>query len=213
MSQKKGDWLQNTGDGARQEDSQATSRSQFGRQKSRSALRAFRRAGIVRDAMQSSEQRGEEIQESSGGSGSSGRPSRDGSPPIPHVFLANRGSDGALARELATRLMEKDVGVWFDGWEIVGGDNFVQKMDQGLLECRGALLLLSDRSLEGSWTEQEYHAMLARSVEPENRVARSASDGGGPRPKPFVIPIRAGDVDVRVVRDAQLRCSLRSLAD
>ncbi|MEY2933636.1 MAG: hypothetical protein RL033_4385 [Pseudomonadota bacterium] len=79
--------------------------------------------------------------------------------------------------------MARGIDVWFDRWEIVGSDNFAQKMAHGIQRCHGALLLLGDRALEGSWTEREYQAWLARQVEPESRVEHA--------PKPLLIPIEA----------------------
>lgn len=97
----------------------------------------------------------------------------------PRVFLAHRSIDKDAARNLATKL-RADFGldVWFDEWEIGGGDDFVAGMEGGIDAADGGLILVGLEGVGDSWTAEEYAALLTR-----HREHR----GAGPRP--FVIPV------------------------
>lgn len=97
----------------------------------------------------------------------------------PRVYLIHRSLAKDQARAIAIALRARGVDCWFDGWEIVAGDNFVFKMEDGLRRADGCLVLLTGDGIgEGSWSHEEYAYFAARMV--ENR-------GGGSQA--FVIPL------------------------
>src|SRR5690606_15348207 len=73
--------------------------------------------------------------------------------------------------------------VWVRGWEVIPGDNNVEKIDEGIMRARGGLILLSGRALEG-WDSAQYDALVAR-------VAQRGHEGA------FLMPVLHGaDVEV-----------------
>lgn len=103
-------------------------------------------------------------------------------PRPPFVYLIHRGEDKPAARLLAESLLDRGIDVWFDEWEIVGGDLVVGKMEQGLATCDGAIVFLSEHGVGKRWASEEYEAMLAM-------ISSALPD----RPKPFLIPVVHGN--------------------
>ncbi|HMN95564.1 MAG TPA: CHAT domain-containing protein, partial [Phycisphaerales bacterium] len=100
----------------------------------------------------------------------------------PRVYLVHRQADSALAESIAAFLREAGIDCWFDGWEILGGDQFVAKMDLGLKQADGGLILLTEQGVgTGTWSSEEFAALMRKVVEERERV-----------PRPFLIPIEAG---------------------
>ena len=97
----------------------------------------------------------------------------------PRVFLAHRRVDKEAAQALAAILRtDHGIDVWFDAWEILGGDNFVQKMEAGIDAADGGIVFVGQEGVPPSWTYEEYSALLVK--EREHR---------GPGPAPFVSPV------------------------
>ena len=48
------------------------------------------------------------------------------------VFLSHSAKDKPVARDLAERLREAGLTVWFDEWEIRPGDSIPSKIEEGL---------------------------------------------------------------------------------
>ncbi len=97
---------------------------------------------------------------------------------VPVVFVAHRKDDVGVARHIADGLHERGIHAWFDDYEIVAGDDFVARMEQGLAAAHGGVVVLSSAGLAGSWTYAEYTALLQRTV---------TFRGEGQRP--FLIPV------------------------
>jgi len=96
----------------------------------------------------------------------------------PRVFVAHRRETKDQSRKLAHWLLNAGVDVWFDEWEIRGGDNFILKMNEGLQSCVGAVLVIGPSGVEDSWSSREYSTLMAWWHNPR-------ADGI----KPFIIPV------------------------
>lgn len=79
---------------------------------------------------------------------------------MPRVFLSYTFDDSDLARSLAERLQASGIDTWWAEWCIRPGDSLRQRIDEGLSGCTHFLVLLTPRSIEKPWVNQEMDAGL-----------------------------------------------------
>lgn len=75
------------------------------------------------------------------------------------VFLSHSSEDKAIVRELAKRLREDGLSVWFDEWEIKPGDHIPTKIDEGLEGSEFLVLCLSVAALSSDWAALESRSL------------------------------------------------------
>jgi hypothetical protein len=88
----------------------------------------------------------------------------------PKAFVSYAGQDGELAEAIARGLIAEGIEIFLDRWEILPGDNFVQKLNEGLRRAEFFILLLSSYSLNRVWPKAEQDAATVRMVEDNARV-------------------------------------------
>jgi hypothetical protein len=88
----------------------------------------------------------------------------------PKAFVSYAGEDRDIAKAIAEGLMAKGVDAFFDRWEILPGDNFVAKLNEGLARAEFFVLLLSEHSLTKVWPKAEQNAATVRMVEEDAHV-------------------------------------------
>jgi hypothetical protein len=71
------------------------------------------------------------------------------------IFLSHARKDGALARQLAERLMRAGFAVWLPEDEIAPGDNWAKKVGKALDEAEWMVLLLTPAAMESDWLRQD----------------------------------------------------------
>jgi hypothetical protein len=98
------------------------------------------------------------------------------------VFLSYSSKDQTLVRELAERLKNDGLRVWFDEWEIRAGDNIPFKVEQGLESSRHLLLCMSANAFGSDWAALESQTFRFR--DPLNKKRR-------------FIPLRLDDAEPR----------------
>jgi hypothetical protein len=76
----------------------------------------------------------------------------------PVAFLCHASEDKNVVRRLANDLMAHGVEVFFDEWEIRGGDSLRQKIDAGLDRCTHFVAVLSPTSICKPWVNSEMDA-------------------------------------------------------
>jgi hypothetical protein len=81
------------------------------------------------------------------------------------VFLSHSSEDKQVAGYIAQKLMKNGIDVWYDEWCIGPGDSIRQKIDMGLTDCTHFMVLLTPRSLEKPWVNQEMDAGLVRKLD------------------------------------------------
>jgi type III secretory pathway component EscV len=86
------------------------------------------------------------------------------------VFLSHSSADNNLARRVAENLRAANVEVWFDQWEVRVGEEFVQKIEQGLGDVDFVIVLLTRASVASEWVDREWR----RKVEDETQTKRVA---------------------------------------
>ncbi|MGH7556017.1 MAG: TIR domain-containing protein, partial [Longimicrobiales bacterium] len=81
------------------------------------------------------------------------------------VFLSYRSVDRERVREVGEALREAGIDAWLDEWEILPGDNFVTKINEGLEKCDVGVVFLSKASLEGKWHQDEITMLKVLAVD------------------------------------------------
>lgn len=79
-------------------------------------------------------------------------------PVQPNVFLCYTKKDRILAEKIAMGLFNRGIEVWWDKWEIRAGDSIVQKINEGLGDCTHFIVLLTPRSKDKPWVNDEMNA-------------------------------------------------------
>lgn len=81
--------------------------------------------------------------------------------PSKDVFICHASEDkDAIIRPLFEALTEAGISCWYDEAEIKWGDSIPQKVNEGLMVSRFALVVLSPVSARKNWPQAEMHALL-----------------------------------------------------
>ncbi|MFN0054223.1 MAG: TIR domain-containing protein [Planctomycetales bacterium] len=86
------------------------------------------------------------------------------------VFLSHSSRDKAKARQVAEKLHQMGLRVWFDEWSIIPGQLIGKAIDEGLEQSRILVLAMSKASFDSDWVTLETQAALFR--DPINRERR-----------------------------------------
>ena len=98
------------------------------------------------------------------------------------VFISHSSKDKPAVRELAQRLKDDGLRVWFDEWEIKPGDMIGLKIEQGLEQSRTLVLVMSANAFASDWVTLERHTAMFR--DPTNALRR-------------FIPLRLDDAEIK----------------
>jgi hypothetical protein len=71
------------------------------------------------------------------------------------VFLSHSSKDKAVVRDVANRLRDDGLTVWFDEWELKPGDNIPAKIEDGLERSHVLVLCMSANSFGSEWAQLE----------------------------------------------------------
>lgn len=85
-------------------------------------------------------------------------------PKCDKALLSHQETDREFVEALATHLCKNGVDVFFDKWDIQGGDSIPQEIENALLECNLFLYVLSPAARESKWVQHEYYAFLYRKI-------------------------------------------------
>lgn len=86
------------------------------------------------------------------------------------VYLCHSSEDKPAVRELAERLREDGLRVWFDEWNIQPGDRISKRIQYGLQHSRKLVLFMSPNTPDSEWVELETDAAIFRN--PSNSERR-----------------------------------------
>ena len=94
----------------------------------------------------------------------------------PRVFLSYTSADNELAKKTAEALQAAGIETWWDQWCIYPGDSLRRKIDEGIGGCTHFLVLLTPRSIDKPWVNQEMDAGLVRSLKDQCKFLPVRSD-------------------------------------
>ena len=95
------------------------------------------------------------------------------------VFLSHSAKDKAVVRDVAERLRQAGVKVWFDEWVLKQGDSIPAMIEEGLERSRVLVLCMSANAFGSDWAQLESHVPLSR---PAEQGALLPSPAARPRP-------------------------------
>jgi TIR domain len=84
------------------------------------------------------------------------------------VFVSY-GHEDAGDPVLAGNLHRAGFDVFVDEWELVGGDQFAGRLEEGIRRSANGVLVVSPHALSRPWVREEYAALLPQSVEQPGR--------------------------------------------
>jgi hypothetical protein len=79
-------------------------------------------------------------------------------------FLSHNKADKPVARNVGAHLTLVGMDVWFDEWELQGGDSIPGKLNSGLEAFDAFILMWSANANRSNWVRQELHSAIMRSV-------------------------------------------------
>ena len=86
------------------------------------------------------------------------------------VFISHATEDkDEIVRPLAKALIDQNIRVWYDEFELRIGDSLRNKIDDGLAQSRFGIVVLSQNFFEKNWTQYELDGLVAREMT-EGRV-------------------------------------------
>ena len=71
------------------------------------------------------------------------------------VFLCHSSKDKPFVKKLAEELSENGIRVWVDYEQILPGQDFTKRMEDGISECDFVIVVLTPNFLNGPWAQRE----------------------------------------------------------
>ena len=109
------------------------------------------------------------------------------------VFISHNRADKSFAREIGKFLRHKGVEVWFDEWDIYGGDSIIDKLEEGIEKSDYFALVVSPSAMKSNWVRQEIRAAISRRVQAENTTIIPLVVSPVPEMPPFLTDWRRID--------------------
>jgi hypothetical protein len=81
------------------------------------------------------------------------------------VFISHASEDKNLARNLAYKLEDSGLQVWFDSLQLNTGDSLRGKIDEGLAASEYGVVILSQAFFAKKWPQRELNGLLSREEE------------------------------------------------
>lgn len=87
------------------------------------------------------------------------------------AFISHATEDkDDLVRPLAGMLKEYGFRIWYDEFELEIGDSLRESIDQGLVNSRYGIVILSQKFLDKNWTKYELNSLVAKEIEGEKVI-------------------------------------------
>lgn len=114
------------------------------------------------------------------------------------IFISYSHKDKKFVDKLAMQLVQRNVNVWLDRWELAVGDSIVDRVQEAVDGSSALLVILSKASTSSEWCKKELSAGLLRELE-EKRVV--------------VMPVMLEDCDVPVFARGKMFADFRNNFD
>jgi hypothetical protein len=85
------------------------------------------------------------------------------------VFISYSHDDSEFVDKLALNLVQRNVYIWLDKWELSVGDSLLDKIQAAITEASALIIILSKSSVKSGWVRKELNAGLVRELD-EKRV-------------------------------------------
>ena len=90
----------------------------------------------------------------------------------PKFFVSYASEDRERFVEgFAKRLKDNGVDAWVAFWEMNPGDSLIEKIfDEGLANCDGVIVVLSENSVNKKWVREELNAAMVKKIEKDVKL-------------------------------------------
>jgi len=85
------------------------------------------------------------------------------------IFISYSSQDSDFAMKLSSQLVEHNLRVWIDKWEIKVGDSLIDRIQNAIEGASALLVILSKASVASEWCKKELNAGLMRELN-EKRI-------------------------------------------
>jgi hypothetical protein len=106
--------------------------------------------------------------------------------PMADIFISYSSNDAEKVGRLVEALKAKGANLWFDEEQILPGDDLIQKMSDGISQCRYYVICLSpsfEKKPPTSWVRKEFKmAMIKESTEGKQSIIPVRIKNGGSIP-------------------------------
>lgn len=85
------------------------------------------------------------------------------------IFISYSHQNKTFVDRLAAQLVQRNVNIWLDRWELSVGDSLVDRIQEAVDGASALLVILSKASVSSEWCKKELSAGLLRELE-EKRV-------------------------------------------
>ncbi len=91
---------------------------------------------------------------------------------IPDAFICHDSRDKEkFVRPLVHELAKRLVKVWYDEFSLSIGDSIVDKIDEGLRQCRFGIVIISENFLtRKKWTNREFRSLTTKEIDAGKKV-------------------------------------------
>lgn len=84
------------------------------------------------------------------------------------IFISHSSKDKEFVRDLAWKLKNLSLDVWYDEWAISIGDSIIDKIFEGLEDSDILIIVLSKNSVSSSWVKEELASANMRRISQRN---------------------------------------------
>jgi len=84
---------------------------------------------------------------------------------VADIFISYSSNDAVKVRRLVEALKDKGGNLWFDEEQILPGDDLIQKMSDGISQCRYYVICLSpsfEKKPPTSWVKKEFKMAILK---------------------------------------------------
>ncbi|WP_148612616.1 toll/interleukin-1 receptor domain-containing protein [Aeromonas sobria] len=114
------------------------------------------------------------------------------------IFISYSHENKSFVDKLAIQLVQKNVSVWMDRWELSIGDSIIDKVQEAADGASALLVIMSKASIASEWCKKELSAGFLRELE-EKRVV--------------VMPVLLEDCDIPLFARGKLYADFRTNFD
>ena len=111
------------------------------------------------------------------------------------IFISYSHKDKKFVDQLAMQLVNQNIHIWLDRWELSIGDSIIDKIQEAVDGASALLVILSKASVESEWCKRELSAGFLRELE-EKRVV--------------VLPVMLEDCTVPLIARGKLYADFRT---
>lgn len=85
------------------------------------------------------------------------------------VFISHSSQDNEVVDRIVDKLRNLNLKLWYDREQILGGHQFIRKIEEGLENSRIVIAFLSRASISSYWAKMEWDAMLGLTAKDPTR--------------------------------------------